>query len=180
MRLVLGVCLIAGMSTGCGVEEAVEPPGAPEVAAPAPPQARAAPKPVEAVGQSVTDLEVQDWLNGSTTVDSGEVTLVVFWELWCPHCRREVPKLQQWHEQLGPDGLNVVGLTRLTRNTTREAAAGFLEEQGVHYAAGVGGHDLANRLGIKGIPAAVAVKDGAVIWQGHPGRLTEEQLRAWL
>ena len=136
-------------------------------------------RPATALGQEVTDLEVTDWLVGEGSLASGEATLLVFWEPWCPHCRKELPKLQELHEHLGPQGLNVVALTRLTRNTPRQDALALVADK-VTYATGVGGHGLAERLGVRGIPSAVVVKDGAVIWSGHPARLTEPQLLGWL
>ncbi|MEZ4320347.1 MAG: TlpA disulfide reductase family protein [Myxococcota bacterium] len=169
---------------GAGCQEEV--PGVAEPApvvqpAPPPPVAakRAAPAEVSAVGQPVADLEVSDWLTTETTADAGETTLVVFWEKWCPHCRREVPRLQEVHEKYGPEGLNLVALTRLTRNVPRADAAEFLETSGVTYPAAVGGTGLANRLGIRGIPAAVAIQDGTVVWQGHPARITDALLDEW-
>lgn len=158
---------------GCGVEPEVEPPTAPTVAK------QAKRQPPSAMGQVVEDLEVTDWLVGESTAAAGKATLLVFWEPWCPHCRKELPKLQGIHERLGPQGLNVVALTRLTRNTARQDALALVEDE-VTYATGVGGVGLASRLGIQGIPSAVVLQDGVVVWSGHPARLTDTQLAGWL
>ena len=64
------------------------------------------------VGAEAGELEVTQWYAGSADMNNGEATLLVFWELWCPHCRREVPKLQELHAQYAARGLNVIGLTQ--------------------------------------------------------------------
>lgn len=35
-------------------------------------------------------------------------------------------------------------------------------------------------MGVNGIPHAFAVKNGKLIWRGHPGKLSEEMMRAML
>ncbi len=72
------------------------------------------------VGKSVGAPDIESWfVEGTVDLASGS-TLVVFWEIWCPHCRREVPRLQALHTDLGAKGLEVVGLTRLSRGGTEE------------------------------------------------------------
>ena len=39
---------------------------------------------------------------------------------------------------------------------------------------------LAEYFSVKGIPAAAVVKDGRIVWRGHPIRLTSELLDSWL
>lgn len=41
----------------------------------------------------------------------GKVAVIDFWAAWCVVCRKTVPTLNRWHEQLGPRGLVVVGLS---------------------------------------------------------------------
>ena len=68
----------------------------------------------------------------------GQVTLVNFWGTWCEPCIRELPALQQAHEDLSDQGLLIVGVN-LTDGEIAEygndisAIAAFLEEYGVTY-----------------------------------------------
>ena len=42
---------------------------------------------------------IEKWYQGESEVDlDGPLTLLIFWESWCPHCRNEVPKMQKLHE----------------------------------------------------------------------------------
>jgi len=125
---------------------------------------------------------IEQWFQGEKDIDltSGKTTLVVFWEEWCPHCRREVPKLEQTYEHLKGSGLQVIGLTKLTRDVTMEKAQAFLTEQKVSYPVAKEDGSMSTWFGVSGIPAAAVVKNGKVIWRGHPAQLDEAKLKSWL
>lgn len=66
----------------------------------------------EAEGQ-VPDIDLPR-LDGGTlnlTDHRGEVVLVNFWATWCAPCIREIPDLAALHEQFGPEGLTIVGVS---------------------------------------------------------------------
>lgn len=49
--------------------------------------------------------------------ESGTPTMLVFLAHWCPHCNREIPRLNDWKERgLVPDNLRVIGITTASRN----------------------------------------------------------------
>jgi len=126
---------------------------------------------------------IQKWYQGEKDVDlkaANKTTLVVFWEEWCPHCRREMPKLQQTFDGLKGSGLQVVGLTKVTRNVTDDQVTQFLTEQKVSYPIAKEDGTLSTYFGVSGIPAAAVVKNGKVIWRGHPAQLDEAKLKSWL
>ncbi|MEE4273806.1 MAG: TlpA disulfide reductase family protein [Thermoanaerobaculales bacterium] len=39
-----------------------------------------------------------------------DVVYVTFWATWCVPCRREMPYLQAMHEELGDEGLRIIGV----------------------------------------------------------------------
>lgn len=41
----------------------------------------------------------------------GQVVLVNLWATWCVPCREELPELQRLHEELGPRGLTILGIS---------------------------------------------------------------------
>jgi len=106
--------------------------------------------------------------------------VVVFWESWCPHCRDEVPKLQQVYTTYKSKGLQMIGLTRLTKNATDDTVKEVLTQNKVTYPIAKEGGQMATYFAVSGIPAAAVVKDGKVIWRGHPGRITDDMLKSWL
>jgi len=140
-------------------------------------------KELEVFGKAApASLTVDEWFIGdSSAVNlSKGVSLLVFWEVWCPHCKREVPNIQKTFDTYGPKGLQDVGLTKLTRNKKKEEAMAFLKEKNVSYPIAKEDGKLSSHFNVSGIPAAAVVKDGTIVWRGHPARLTDKMLTDWL
>lgn len=138
---------------------------------------------LEVIGKdSPATLNVEKWLANEASIDmtSSSPTLLVFWEIWCPHCKREVPKMQKIFEDFGPQGLQMVGLTKITRSATEEGVTAFIKENKLSYPMAKEGGDLSKTFNVSGIPAAAVVKGGKIVWRGHPGRLTDDQIKGWL
>jgi thiol-disulfide isomerase/thioredoxin len=128
------------------------------------------------------ELKVDDWYVGNAgSVDIAKgTTLVVFWEVWCPHCKKEVPKLQKTFETYSKKGLQMVSVTKLSRSSSKEKVVDFLKENNVTYPSGKEDGTLSKHFNVSGIPAAAVVKDGKIVWRGHPARLSDEMLNGWL
>jgi len=139
---------------------------------------------LEVVGKAVPaewSKNIEKYYQGEGNVDlASGTTLVVFWEVWCPHCRREVPELKATYEKLNSKGLNVVGLTKITRSATEEKVTDFIKENELNYPTAKEDGTLSKEFNVSGIPAAAVVKDGKIIWRGHPARLNDELLTGWL
>jgi peroxiredoxin len=134
------------------------------------------------VGKDEAPLTVEKWFQGSEAdVKDGKATLYVFWEVWCPHCKREVPKLSETYNKFNSKGLEVVGLTKMSRDITEQQVTEFIQQNKVAYPiAKEQGDSLSQAYGIRGIPAAAVVKDGKVVWRGHPAKLTDEMIQGWI
>ena len=118
-------------------------------------------------------------LTGLTFVEgrpvlSGRPVLLEFWATWCPPCRDSIPHLNAIHEKFGRRGLVVLGVTQEDRATV----AAFRRQVPMRYSIGLDPEAKAARaLGVRGIPHAfLADRTGRIIWDGHPGRLTDEQV----
>ena len=131
------------------------------------------------IGKEAPDLAVEKWFQGNQDTLSDGTTLVVFWELWCPHCKREVPKMSATHDKWGAKGLKVLGLTKMTRDTTDDQVNAFIKDNGVSYPMAKEAGGMSTAFGVRGIPAAAVVKDGTIVWRGHPGRINEDMLTKW-
>jgi thiol-disulfide isomerase/thioredoxin len=137
---------------------------------------------LEVVGKEApTDWMIEKWYQGESeiTLDGTRPTLLVFWESWCPHCRSEVPKMQQVYDRYKDEGLQVLGVTRITKTATEESVASFIKDQNITFPMAKETGDLATYFNVKGIPAAAMVKRGKIVWRGHPIRLTDELLGIW-
>jgi thiol-disulfide isomerase/thioredoxin len=135
------------------------------------------------IGKSApAEWKIEKWYQGESDVDlgSGKTTLLVFWEEWCPHCKREVPKLQDMYNDLKGQGLQVVGLTKITRSSSDEKVSAFIADKHIAYPIAKEDGTLSSYFNVSGIPAAAVLKDGKVVWRGHPAQLDEAKLKDWL
>jgi thiol-disulfide isomerase/thioredoxin len=125
---------------------------------------------------------IEKWFQGEDAVrlDGDGTMVVVFWESWCPHCRREVPKLQQMYDKFKGQGLQMIGLTRVNRSATEEAVQDIITQNNVKYPIAKEDGSAATYFAVSGIPAAAVVKDRKVVWRGHPARITEAMVQDWL
>lgn len=134
---------------------------------------------LDLVGSPAAGLDGVDWMQGRGDYGA-RVTVVLFFEEWCPHCGREVPQVQATWARWKSQGLGVVGLTKITRSSTEASVRDFLKEHQVGFPVGHEDGRLSAAYAVSGIPAAAVVRDGVVIWRGHPARLTDELLAGWL
>jgi thiol-disulfide isomerase/thioredoxin len=132
------------------------------------------------IGKPVAGLDVAKWYQGELAAVEG-TTLLVFWEVWCPHCKREVPKMTGIADKYKDKGLTVVGLTKQSRGITDEQVSSFISDNNVTYPMAKEKEDgkISQHYGVKGIPAAAVVKDGKVVWRGHPARINDAMLDGW-
>jgi peroxiredoxin len=132
-------------------------------------------KEVGLIGENAAPIETEKWLQGkAVSYDDAPVTLLVFWEVWCPHCKREMPELAKREADLKKKGVQVVGFTKISKSATEESVAAFLKENDIKFPNGKEKDaSMSAGFNVSGIPAAAMVKNGKVIWRGHPGRLDD-------
>jgi peroxiredoxin len=138
------------------------------------------PPPPSVLGRTVAPLDDVTWYQGSARWGASTATLVVFWEAWCPHCARALPRLEATWKAWQPRGLQVVALTPLSRGSTEEDVRSFILKHGLTFPIGKDGGGQAEVFGVNGVPAAAAVRDGVVVWRGHPAQVTDTMLAGWL
>jgi len=137
---------------------------------------------VDVVGKDAAPLRVEHWFQGTEAdAKGGKAQLLVFWEVWCPHCRREVPGLVDTYAKFHPKGLSIVGLTKQTRDVTDQQVSDFINENHLNFPiAKEKDGAMSTAYGVEGIPAAAIVKNGKVVWRGNPGKLTDAVLEGFL
>lgn len=125
-------------------------------------------------------IEVEKWYQGKVELNGGKATLLVFWETWCPHCRNHVPEVEKTFAELGSKGLQVVALTKVTRSSTDEKVEEFIKEHKLTFPMAKETGSMSQAFAVSGIPAAAVVKDGKIVWRGHPAKLTDDVLKTFL
>jgi thiol-disulfide isomerase/thioredoxin len=129
---------------------------------------------VAIIGQDAGTLDIEKWYSGDAKISDGKLTVLVFWESWCPHCKREVPKLEATYQKFKGDGLNLIGLTKVTKTSTDEKVQAFIKDNKLTYPTAKEKDGLmSRRFAVSGVPASAVIKDGKIVWRGHPNRLND-------
>lgn len=126
---------------------------------------RAAQKPkASASGSTAPDFTVAD-LNGkkfSLSDYRGKVVLLDFWATWCAPCRAEIPHFVEMQRQLGPQGLQVIGISM---DDEAKPVKAFSDQYGINYPLAVGDDKLAQSFGgVLGLPVNFLIdRDGRIV-----------------
>ncbi len=126
------------------------------------------------LGRPAPAPQVARWLEGEAP-EVSHMQILVFWEVWCPHCVRELPELSARAEALKRQGVTVVAYTRLSKTSTVERVREFYQTYDIRFPTALEqGEAMSTAYAVTGIPAAAVVKEGVIVWRGHPARLTDE------
>ncbi|TSA08099.1 MAG: TlpA family protein disulfide reductase [Comamonadaceae bacterium] len=122
---------------------------------------------------------------GGTTLSlqsmRGKPLLLNFWATWCPPCIEELPLLSSFYKENSHNGWQVLGLAVDELDPVKR----FLAHSPVSFPvalAGFSGLELGKTLGnlIGGLPFTVVIDPGAQIIHRKMGKVTPDELRAWL
>ncbi len=132
---------------------------------------------INLIGSVAAPIETEKWFQGKADYSGSKATLLVFWELWCPHCKKEMPKLAEEEAKYKAKGVQIVALTKVNKTSTDEKVVEFLKESKAKFPVGKEKDaSMSKAFAVSGIPAAALVKDGKVVWRGHPARLDDALL----
>lgn len=129
------------------------------------------------------------WMDGDGVERSlgtykGKVVLVNFWATWCPPCRREIPDLIRLRERLGPQGLEVIGVSVSERpdvgTTAQDHVGRYAASVGVTYPLILGNEAVVQAFGgITALPTSFLIgRDGkvAMVIEGARDEQTFDEL----
>lgn len=130
------------------------------------------------------------WLQGTPVKEweKDKVYIFEFWATWCGPCLAAMPHMEQLYQAFKDNPrMQIVGVNVMDRKTP-EALKEFIKNRPspLNYAMAVDVDGKKTKekwldpLEVNGIPHAFAVKNGQLIWRGHPARLSKEVMQAML
>ncbi len=140
---------------------------------------------LELVGSPAPPLQIKEWIGDPPPKDGlyrSKVTLLSFWAIWCPHCRRNIPRMERLLETYGKQGVSVVGVTREREGKGVGEIREFIDSHPMGFSTGVDdGGKTSKEMAVQSIPCVVAVDhQGRIRWHGHPDYLSEKVIETLL
>ena len=109
----------------------------------------------------------------------GKVLVVNFWATWCEPCRKEMPEFVRAQRELGPKGLQFVGIAVDQRDKVEQ----FAKELDLNYPALIAGYDavdLSKSLGneLSALPFTIVLDRKGNVATTQLGPFKPDKLRA--
>lgn len=140
---------------------------------------------IRLIGSKAPPLQIKEWIGEAPPAGNGydaKLTLLDFWAIWCPHCRRNIPKMERILATYAKRGVSLLGITRDREGAGVEQLRQFVESHAMTYPTGVDDEGKTSQeLAVKSIPCVVAVDpQGRIRWHGHPDNLTDKVIEVLL
>jgi len=137
---------------------------------------------LEVIGKKVTSspVRIEKWFQGGPIDIRTGTKLVVFWEAWCPHSKKAVPELSANRSTYSSRGIELVTFTKVSHRASDKMVREVMADKGILIPVAKEDGSISREFNVSGVPAAALVKDGKIVWRGHPARLTTEHLDAVL
>jgi len=133
------------------------------------------------LGESLPEFHIETF-DGNTFSHktlAGKPALVVFWNTWCPVCRKELPEVSRLSRKFPPDKLTVLAVNT-GMNDSEPKARAYWEKYGYRFP-GAFDHtfEVGQAFGIRGVPTIFLfdAKGVAIYKQSRLPENLEERLR---
>jgi thiol-disulfide isomerase/thioredoxin len=103
---------------------------------------------------------------GSTVIAREGPQILVMWEAWCPYSQRVVPELENVYRRYHAAGLQIAGLTRVTRNSSDERVEKFIRDEQLSFPMLRDDGTAWSYFEAAGTPYTILLMDGKVVWKG--------------
>jgi thiol-disulfide isomerase/thioredoxin len=100
----------------------------------------------------------------SKNPDTNDIQLIVFWEEWCPFCDRLMGRVERLYREYHDEGIDVIGVTNLWKNSSKRDAEYFLWQHDVTFPCIKEGGKAFDHFDATGVPSIRLVYKGNLIW----------------
>jgi cytochrome c biogenesis protein CcmG, thiol:disulfide interchange protein DsbE len=108
----------------------------------------------------------------SLEAEHGKVVLVVLWATWCPVCRRELPKLQEFYEKNAAKGFEIAAVSI---DDTPKEVSDFLQKNKYSFPIGWRNRFKDNLGPVRGTPTIYLIGRNGKIRARTEGALDDSQ-----
>jgi thiol-disulfide isomerase/thioredoxin len=105
----------------------------------------------------------------------GKAVLLNFWATYCVPCKTEMPWLVKMQQQYGPQGLQIVGVTK--DGDSEKTALEFTKKMGINYPVLAGSEKVEDSYGgINGLPTTFFIDRSGKVVVRRLGQMKEDQI----
>ncbi len=124
------------------------------------------------------DFRIEAWFQGEGMVDlaGDEATVILFWEVWCPFCQHQVPRLQEMYTRYRERGLQIVGLTEQRLDTSADKVRAYIDSRNLTYPVARATAETREYFDLPYIPSVALIKKGRIVWCGSADRVSDALL----
>jgi thiol-disulfide isomerase/thioredoxin len=117
------------------------------------------------VGEAMPDFHLNTLAGDSVSRAglSGKPLLLVFWNTWCPSCKKELPRINQLAERYSGKGVTVLAINTGLNDSESKARA-FWKKNGYLFATGFDhSFEIGQSFRVQGVPTLLLVDARGVV-----------------
>ena len=129
-------------------------------------------------GDTAYDFYLEDMDGNFVSLSDfrGKKVFLTFWASWCPHCRAEMPHLQEFAEE--NEDVVVLGVNVTSSESSLDNVKGFVDEFGLTFPNLYGTDDIANLYDVEFLPTSYFIDSNGVVNESVIGTVTKDILEA--
>ena len=129
-------------------------------------------------GDTAYDFYLEDMDGNFVSLSDfiGKKVFLTFWASWCPHCRAEMPHLQEFAEE--NEDVVVLGVNVTSSESSLDNVKGFVDEFGLTFPNLYGTDDITNLYDVEFFPTSYFIDSNGVVNESVIGTVTKDILEA--
>jgi len=107
----------------------------------------------------------------------GRVILLDFWGVWCPPCRKMLPKLVKLNNEYKSKGVSIIGVHVVSGFRGNEFTRKFAKAYKLNYPIWISTREIERKYGIKSYPTMVIIDKKGMIREVIVGTQSERKIK---